>query len=146
MNSDDPGLYGVRMFGSAIVFVFSFISARSANKGASGSPSDWLPAGAPLTLLCRELRHNRWIARALLLPPPPPPGCTSPSDCSNGRRASELTEEFKPFLTESRVVVDGKKRRRRGRRTGEPASPGLVSRNRISKSGQESYRGVHVAK
>lgn len=136
------------MFVLSIVFVFSFITARSANKGASGLHSDWLPAEAPDAAVPRAPPQQMDLSRS---PPPPPP----PSSCywmhepqwlfpTAGKRAS-----WPRSLTVSGQLSRGNGRgakRRRTKGTGEPASPSLVSRNVISKSRQELERSFDVAK
>lgn len=102
-------------------------------KGASGSLSDWLA-----TLLRRELRHNRWMSRALLLllllRLPPVQRCTRPCDCLPRPEREEFTVNRQ---------FSG---RRQQRRTGDPAAPSWVSRNQIPKSRQEGGSTLGVAK
>ena len=112
---------------SPIVSVFSFISARE-QRGVR-SLSDWLPADS----LCRELIASSATAdgpaRALLLllllllll------DARAPVIVSNGRSASELTEEEFTVNGQLKKRRDVKRRRRRWRkrRTGDSASTGF---------------------
>lgn len=110
-NDRLPRTGAVRLVGSPIVFVFSFISARSANKGVSGSLSDWLPAGTPDASVPRAPPQQMDPSR--FTPPPSPspwmhaPQWLSPTAAERASWPRSLS------LTDSWVAVTGRRRRRK---------------------------------